>query len=254
MLKTLDNALHILTYFSKDRSQWGVRELAKEIGMNHSVVYRILATFEHHGFLIQDKITQKYSLGFKLLEYGSIIRDRTKVTTVIYPILKQMAENSGETVFLSLRDGLQGVLLERADSPNPVKFTNSVGARSPLYVGATNRAMMAYLSQEEQEMIIAQGLKTITGKQITREQLMENLIKIRQNGWAYSEGEITEATFGIGAPLLNVKDQVIASVSISGPQYRMTQENFKKTLKILLQGRDQIQDFLLRHQVDILLK
>lgn len=254
MLKTLDNALHILTYFSRNRPQWGVRELAKEVGMNHSVVYRTLATFEQHGFLVQDKTTQKYRLGFKLLEYGCIIRDSMKLTAVIYPIMKQMAEKSGETVSLTLLDGLEGLLLERAESPNAVKFTNSVGARTPLYAGATCKAIMAYLSQEEQELIMAQGLEPITDKQITREQLLEDLNKIRQNGWAYSTGEITEETFGMGAPLFNVNGQVIAAVSISGPEYRMPKDNFEKALKILLEGREQIQDFLLRHQVDILLR
>jgi Transcriptional regulator len=254
MLKTLDNALRILAYFGKEQPQWGVRELAKAIGMNHSVVYRTLATLEQHGFLIQDKATQKYGLGFKLLEYGSIIRDRMKVTTVIYPIMKQMAEKTGESVFLLLRDGLNGLLIECAESPNPVKFTNSVGERTPLYAGASDKVIMAHLSAEEQETIIAQGLKPITSKQITRKQLMADLEKIRQNGWCYTTSEVTEATFGIAAPLFNVKNQVIAAVSVSGPEYRMSPENFPKALEILLQGRNQIQDFLLRHQVDILLR
>lgn len=253
MLKTLDNSLHILAYFSIDRPQWGVRELAKAIGMNHSVVYRTLATFEQHGFLTQDKTTQKYGLGFRMLEYGSIIRDSLKVTAVIYPIMKQMAEKSGETSFLLLRDGLQGLLIECAESPNPVKFTNTVGARMPLYAGASSKAIMAYLSQGEQELIIAEGLKPITDKLITREKLLEDLEKIKQNGWAYSKGEVTEATFGIAAPLFNANKQVIAAVSVSGPEYRMPEENFEKALAVLLQGRDQIQDFLSRHQVDILL-
>lgn len=250
MLKTLDNALDILKYFSKENPWWGVRELAREIGMSHAVVYRILATFEQHGFLVQDSLTQKYGLGFKILEYSSIIRSNLKITSVIYPLMKQMAEKSGESVALTLRDGLCGVILERVETSNPIKFVHSVGDRAPLYAGATNKVIMAYLSPEEQAKIMKECFESGNKKNISQEKLTEDLEKIRKNGWFFSQGEVTADTFGLAAPLFDDKNEIIASISVSGPEYRMPQENIEKTLAILLDGRDKIQEFLLRYQTD----
>lgn len=64
MLKTLDNALDLLKHFTREKPQWGVRELAKEMNISHTVVYRMLATFERYGFVKQEPKTKKYELGF----------------------------------------------------------------------------------------------------------------------------------------------------------------------------------------------
>jgi DNA-binding IclR family transcriptional regulator len=49
----------LLKSFTRENPVWGVRELSKESGMSHSVVYRILATFEKQGFLVKDEQTKK---------------------------------------------------------------------------------------------------------------------------------------------------------------------------------------------------
>ena len=72
-LKTLDNSLEVLKYFNKENPTWGVRELAKEMDISHSIIYRILATFEKQGFLIQNPETKKYELGLRFLEYGQMV-------------------------------------------------------------------------------------------------------------------------------------------------------------------------------------
>ncbi|MFM1655129.1 helix-turn-helix domain-containing protein [Brevibacillus sp. B_LB10_24] len=55
----MDSALELLKSFTRENPVWGVRELSKELGMSHSVVYRILATFEKQGFLVKDEQTKK---------------------------------------------------------------------------------------------------------------------------------------------------------------------------------------------------
>lgn len=79
-LKTLDNALEILKYFTKQTSAWGVRELAKKMNISHSIIYRILSTYEKHGFLIQNPETRKYELGIKFWEYGQVVVDKIQLS------------------------------------------------------------------------------------------------------------------------------------------------------------------------------
>lgn len=247
MLKTLDNSLQVLEHFTKEHPRWGVRELAKELGMSHSIVYRVLATFEKHGFLIQDPATQKYRLGLKLLEYGSIIRDSFKITDVIYPVMAEIAEATGESIFLTWLDGYEGICIEIAESQQKIKYALSVGSRTPLYAGASNKVIMAYLPVEAQAAIIAKGLKPKTDKVITAETLLAGLKKIRRDGWAYSTGEYSEATFGIAVPLFAANKQIIASLTAAGPEFRMPEEKVQQTLVVLRKGRDKIQDLLDRH-------
>ncbi|MFP3416583.1 IclR family transcriptional regulator, partial [Bacillus sp. SIMBA_074] len=77
----------------------------------------------------------------------------------IRPILERMMEEAGESIFLTSLDGDEGLTLDALEPDHVVKFSVSVGSRSPLFVGASYRSIMAYLPKEHIERIIQQGLK-----------------------------------------------------------------------------------------------
>jgi IclR family transcriptional regulator, KDG regulon repressor len=249
VLKTLDNALHLLRYFTRERPQWGVRELAREMNISHPVVYRMLATFERHGFLRQDEQTKKYELGITFLEYGAILRDHLSITQIIYPVMKRLAETTGESVILTWLDGMEGICLEMAESTQRVKYAMSVGSRTLLYAGASNKVIMAYLPPHVQEAIIAKGLKPKTDRTILdKDELLRDLARIRSEGWAYSVGEYTENVFGIAVPLFAYDKRVVASLTIAGPDYRMPADAVPAALRALKEAQQEIQTLLQRIQ------
>ncbi|NIK22202.1 DNA-binding IclR family transcriptional regulator [Paenibacillus lupini] len=164
--------------------------MAKAMEMNHSIVFRILATFEQHGFLMQDKDTKKYSLG------------------------------------------------EIVESSQTIRYGVTVGSRSPLYTGASNKVIMAFLPKEEQESLMSNGLQPFTNKTIVSEDALRlDLEKIRAAGWAYSVGEYTESVFALSLPLFNASREVVSSLTVGGPEFRMSPEKIEAALQKLSQGR-----------------
>ncbi|QUO41408.1 IclR family transcriptional regulator [Brevibacillus composti] len=247
MLKTLDNALDLLTYFTREKRQWGVRELAKEMHVSHTVVYRILATYERYGFVRQEAKTKKYELGFAFLEYGSILRDNLDMTQLIYPVMKKTADATRESVFLTWLDGTEGICLEIAESQQAVKYAFSVGTRTLLYAGASNKVIMAYLPPDVQTAIIGKGLLAKTAHTIqSEERLLDDLSRIREQGWAYSVSEYTDNVFGIAVPLFASDGKVTASLTIAGPDYRMPAEKVPHALEVLQAAKEEIQTYLQR--------
>jgi DNA-binding IclR family transcriptional regulator len=243
-LKTLDNALLVLKYFTKENPTWGVRDLAKEMAMNHTVVYRILSTFKEHGFLVQNHETNKYELGLKLLEYVTVIQQHLNISDVIYPVMKRLAAETEESAFLTWLDGTEGVYLEIVESPKSIKFAVSVGSRAPLYVGASNKIMMAFLPEDMQKKIIEKGLQPITNNTITNEnELRKDLQQIRLQGWCHSTGEYSDDVTGLAIPLFNDQNSVIASLTLAGPGYRFTSKRIKELLPHLKQKGSEIQDY-----------
>ncbi|MBB6283604.1 IclR family transcriptional regulator [Geobacillus subterraneus] len=241
-LKTLDNALKLLKYFTKQNPTWGVRELAKEMNISHSIIHRILTTFQEHGFLIQNPETKKYELGMKFWEYGHIVQERIQISDVIRPIMKRLSEETGESIFLTWLDGIEAICVEIVESPQSIKFAVSVGSRTPLHAGASNKVIMAFLPRDQQEAIIAKGLQPITGKTvIDSTKLLEELREIRNKGWCFSVGEYSDSVFGLGVPLFNNKKEVIASLTIAGPEYRMPGDKMPEVLTMLLKAREEIQ-------------
>ncbi|QGG51929.1 IclR family transcriptional regulator [Lysinibacillus pakistanensis] len=244
-LKTLDNSLEVLKYFSKENPAWGVRELAKEMNISHSIIYRILATFENHGFLNQNPETKKYELGLRFLEYGQMVKEKLNLSDFVLPIMKKLSEEIKESVFLTWLDGADGVTVEIAESSQTIKFSVSMGTRTPLYIGASCKTIMAYLPEEKQKDIMNSGMKKLTTETITDpEELLIDLEKIRTQGWCFTTGEYAHSVFGLGVPLFNNKGEIIASLTIAGPNYRKpVEEKLPDMVKVLQYAAMSIQRY-----------
>ncbi|QKE73964.1 IclR family transcriptional regulator [Arthrobacter citreus] len=250
MLKTLDNSLELLKCFTKQNPSWGVRELSKEMNMNHSVVYRILSTFESHGFLSQNSETKKYELGIRFLEYGHIVQEKMNLSDYVYPIMKELSEDTEESTFLTWLDGAEGVTVEIAETEKRIKFAVSIGTRTVLYAGASSKVMMAYLPEEKRAEIINKGLQAFTSKTILEpEKLMADLEVIRAKGWCYSIGEYSESIFALAVPLFNSNNEIIASLTIGGPEYRMPESIVPEVLPKLQKASEKIQSYFSQYKM-----
>jgi DNA-binding IclR family transcriptional regulator len=252
-LKTLENALEILKYFTKETPAWGVRELAKEMAVSHSIIHRILTTYVKYGFLVQNQETKKYELGIKFWEYGLLVQDRLHMSDFVHPVMQTLCEETGETAIFTLLDGIEAVDVEIVESPQKVKYLLTPGTRAPLYVGASSKVLMAFLPAEKQQAVIQSGLESFTGKTIVDPQtLLADLADIKNKGWCFSEGEYFEDTFGLSVPLFDKKGKVVASLSIAGPSYRMTAEKIPEALAMLQNSARSIQEYLQKFDFNLL--
>lgn len=253
MLKTLDLALKIIKMFTKEKSEWGGRELANELKLDHAKVYRILETFEANNFISKDPVTKKYALGFSVLELGMIKYDSLNIKELIRPILERLTRETGESTFLTALYKDVGVTLEAVEPENKVKYTVSVGSRAPLYVGASYRSILAFMSDEYiKEYFDKTELESYTGRTMTDPQkLMAELKKIKQDEWAISYGEYTPDIIAIAVPLFDKSKGVIGSITVSGPAYRMSEEKIEESLILLRKARDEVSEIIDKYQLRI---
>ncbi len=253
MLKTLNAALQVIRLFTKEKPVWGGRELAHELEMDHAKVYRILETFRSNNFIYQDPVTKKYSLGLAVLELGMTMYDGLNLKEIITPILEELSRETGESVFLTILDKDEAVTLETVEPKNKVKFSVSIGSRAPLYVGASYRSILAYKSEE----YINQYIKTCKFVKFTENtlnqpnELRKELIQIKKQGWAISEGEYTPDIIAIAVPLFEQAKGVIGSITVSGPIYRMEDEKIRTFLPLLQKARDEVEKHIDKYQLEI---
>lgn len=240
-LKTLDKALELLEYFKKKPS-WGVRELAKEMDLSLTVTHRLLATYKNHGYMIQNSETQRYELGVKFLEFSSLSKDKLKFRDFLAPNMEKLVEETDETIFLTWLDGVEGVSIAVAESSQSIRVAFDIGKRKPLHSGASNRIILAYLPEDEQNQILSGKLERVTNHTITDpEEIRKSLAEMRQQGWGYTLGEATVDVAGIAVPLFDCSNRVIGSLAVAGPVYRIPKKRVTEILAILLKERETVQ-------------
>ncbi|WP_416145237.1 IclR family transcriptional regulator [Planococcus koreensis] len=231
--KTVDKALSILDAFTVETPTWGLRELARNLDMNHTIVHRILATFEEKGYLYINPETKKYELGIKFIELNNVVEEHLNISTMIQPIMKEIALETGESVALTILDEMEGVFVKIVESEQKVRFAESVGKRSPLYIGASHKVILAYLPEEIQHKIIDDGLNNKVKYIKSKAELLDRLKKIKEEGWCYSEGETFDDVAACSVPLFDGKSQILGSLSIAGPKYRFSREQSEEMLPVL---------------------
>src|SRR5699024_10091804 len=241
MLKTLDNAIQVLECFTDEKHSWGVRELARELNTSHTIISRILKTFEKNGFLRQNVETQKYHLGFKFMEFSQIIQNKMSITEEILPIMKKISNQTNESIFLTWKENNEGVTLAIAESEERVKFSVSVGTRTPLHVGASCKSIMAFSTDKEVQQIISEYTHPKSKFTITNQStLRKELSQIKNQKWAYTSGEYSDQVFGLSIPLFDKRQRVTASITIAGPEYRVNDNKKETMLKFLEEGTMEI--------------
>ncbi|RDU35237.1 IclR family transcriptional regulator [Neobacillus piezotolerans] len=251
MLKTLDLALKVLRMFTKERPVWGGRELANEMGLNHTNIYRILETLEKNRFISKDKETKKYSLGYATWELGMIMYESLNVTNLIRPILERLRDKTGESIFLTVLDRNEAVTLDVVEPENKVKFSVTAGSRAPLYVGASYRTILSYMPQDFIEEVIHSDLVKYTKTTMTNpDELKAELEHIRERGWAKSQGEYTSDVIAVAVPLFD-RGEIIGSITVSGPVYRMTDDKVNEYLPLLMAARDEVRSVIERYQLKL---
>ncbi|WP_460151213.1 IclR family transcriptional regulator [Salinicoccus sesuvii] len=244
-LKSLGFAIEVLSMFTKENPSWGLRDLSKEMGVNHTIIYRVLRTFEDKQVLTQNPDSKKYELGPGLAPLLAAYRSKDKMSDLILPIMEALSERTGESVFLTWKEGYEGVTVEIAESSSNIRFAVSKGTRTPLYLGASAKSIMAFLSEEQQNEIIAQGLKKMTEKSTTeKEDLLKDLRIIESRRWAYTEGEYSDDVFGISTPLFNSEGKILASLTIAGPVYRINEDNRQTILHMLMESTEKITEII----------
>jgi len=226
-LQTLQRAVAVLDCFTLERSELGVREIARMVNLSSSVTGRLLSGLKDMGILSQNPNTRAYSMGARALTWAGVYTSNLDVRNKAISSLEELHESTRETISLYILEGNERVCVERLESPQNVRIVARLGRRLPIYAGAAGKVMLAFLSPHRQvEFFETATLVPLTPRTIVDpDHLKDEMAKIRCDGYAVSYGEWIEDAAGVAAPILDQSGEVVAALTISGPILRFTSEN-----------------------------
>lgn len=246
--KTLNHsvakAFGVLEYFTPSKSEWGVRELAKELGLNKSTTYRLMATLEKLDVLHKDPISEKYSLGLKLFELGNRVNIQSAFVSQTHPELEKVTAEITETVHLGiLRDHLV-FMVDKIERPMGLKLNSMVGTSSPAYCSGLGKVLLAHLQPKELETALSNiVLQANTTYTITKKNaLKKELQQVKEQGYAIDRQELEIGLICVGVPVYNQNNQVVAALSAAGPANRFREEAIDEYVATLQKGARAIQN------------
>lgn len=244
-IHSLVRAIAILDCFRGDQPELGVREIARRLNMSSSTVGRLLATLCSSRILVQDPTTRLYRIGSKVLSWGAVYTDSLDVRQHARPMLEELHRLTNETVSLYILDRDERVCVERIESPQRVRVIVRVGERMPLHAGSAGKAMLAFAPSEILQSILARPLEKMTNNTITNQKkLVQELLHVKQCGFAVSHAERFTDALGLAAPIFDTNGNVIAALNVAGPNTRFTDAKVEEFAPKVIQLAGQISHLL----------
>ena len=224
-LSSVANSIRLMSSFSGEENELGITVLASRLRLAKSTVHRLAATLTAARFLEQNSDTGKYRLGLALFELGSLVRRRMDVADAARQKLRELLEQTGETVQLGIVDHHSVLYIYEMESRRAIRMAAAVGARAPLHCTAVGKVLLAAQPEEYVRQVLDLGLKSYTPKTIVkREELLETLAEVAQRDYATDDEESETGLRAIASPVRNHTGAVIAAVGLAAPVQRMNKK------------------------------
>jgi DNA-binding IclR family transcriptional regulator len=244
MLKRSLDVLQILAESTENGAS--LAELSRAIRAPKSSVFKILTTLEAEGFVSRSWLTDKYQLTLKLLALGHAAVERINLRRELYPFLKALKDRTSECVNLGILQDGKAIYIESLEGPGPVKVIVRPGQELALHSTALGKALLAGLPVAEMDRLLhgtrlaAHTPHTCTSPTLLKKQLAQ----VQRQGYALDLEEDTLDMVCAGAPISDHTGRVVAAVSVTAPQYRMSRAALRATAAAVVEAAERMSTWL----------
>jgi DNA-binding IclR family transcriptional regulator len=224
-IDAVDRTVAILEQLATQPDGIGVIRLSASVGLAPSTLHRYLASLQEHG-LVDQAADRRYLLTQRLYVLGLAAAQGFDLEANARPSLRRLADDSGETVCLMVRDGHHSVCIEQIESGHQLRIEARIGSRSDLRLGSTGRVLLAFAPEEVRADTLArEPLPPRTPNTITDpDQLRSLLESIRKDGFYVSRSQVDDGVMAVAAPVRDRSREVIAAVAVVAPETRLAAE------------------------------
>ncbi|MGB7448471.1 MAG: IclR family transcriptional regulator [Ornithinimicrobium sp.] len=232
-VQSVDRALSVLTILAR-AGEAGVSDIARELGVHKSTVFRLVATLEAHDMVEQHADRGKYRLGVGVLRLAGATSARLDVVQEARPIARELAAASGETVNLAILAETSALYVDQVAASSSLQAHNWVGQHIPLHATSNGKVLLSELAEEDWAQRLPR-LTPYTARTVTsKARLRAQLVQTRERGYAVAIDELELGLTAVAAPVRDAHGEVIASLSVSGPTFRIEPARIEELLPMLL--------------------
>jgi DNA-binding IclR family transcriptional regulator len=176
-------------------------------------VFRLLATLELRGYVEQNSETEDYRLGVKALQLGQAYLTQNTLTARAQPILKTLADKSGETASLVILQNGQVQFPLSIEPKRPVRVAPRVSVSFSAKFNAAGRLLTAQLN----DAVLAEILSGNTPQDVS---IRNQLSELRSTGQITDRGGVEADVVALARVVRGHNNEVVGAIELLAPQYR----------------------------------
>lgn len=221
IVKQAANVLDLLEYFARVQKVSSLAEIANDLGWPRSSAFNLISTLVKRGYLYEPKPRCGF---YPTPRWSALAEQITKANLLpeaAFYLIEELAQLTGETVWIAAPNGVQAVLLAVIQSPHPIQYMAEVGKQVPIHLTASGQAIMSQMPRHQTEAILKKAKFTRYGEgtPMSVEVVKQNIANSLTRGWFSSASAYSQDLGGVSVPL-NLNNSLY-SVSVAGPLFRV---------------------------------
>ena len=199
-----------------------------------------MSTLESHRLVEQNSERGKYRLGVGILRLAGATTSRLDLVQESRPVTRQLAADTGETVNIAVLSDGAALYMDQIAGSSALQPHNWVGQRIPLHATTNGKVLLSGLDDARLGEVLG-SLARYTPTTITKQKkLREELAVVREQGYAMAVDELEIGLTAVAAPIRNAHGDVVASMSVSGPTFRLDDERVEKVVPQLVAAASEV--------------
>jgi DNA-binding IclR family transcriptional regulator len=216
----------------------GVRltDIAAMSGLSRPTVHRLLRVLMEETAVEQDATTRRYLVGHELSLLGLARADRFPLRAIAEPYLQSLADEVGDTVFLSVRHGADSVCIARHLGNHPIQVLSiNLGVRRPLGASVSGLVLLASLAAEQAEQLTRANATRLALQQRSVAEVLRLVRAAREQAYAYAPAGVMPGTAAVAVPVDDGHGQVLGAISIAALADRLERKRLPSVLERMRQ-------------------
>ncbi|MGE4353671.1 MAG: IclR family transcriptional regulator [Oscillospiraceae bacterium] len=237
--QSTEKALALLEFLASSHEPVRLIDIGNELNINQSTARRFLNTLIQCGYVQQEPKTARYFMTFKICKISNDVIDNLDLRRITHPYLVTLSKIFGESVCVAIEQNQSVVFVDVVTGPsNSLMSIHRVGSYGPMHCTGCGKILLLRFSEDEIDQYIQQkGLTRFTPNTLSdKSALLEELKKVKNNGYSCDDEECELGMRCFAYPLRNYSGEIVASISVTGPTARITQELFNANEKYLAEA------------------
>lgn len=223
-VQSVDRAVSVLEILAH-AGECGVTEIAGELGVHKSTAFRLVSALERRGLVEQHADRGKYRLGVGLIRLAAATTARLDLVQESRELCRALAVQTGETVNLTVLSDDAALYVDQVAGSSALQPHNWVGQRIPLHATSNGKVLLSAMPDADAARVVGRRPRPFTDNTVTSlTVLAAQLAEVRDTGYAVAVDELEIGLTAVAAAVRNAHGDVVASISVSGPTFRLTGE------------------------------
>ncbi|SDZ92347.1 transcriptional regulator, IclR family [Desulfuromusa kysingii] len=216
-IRSVENALHLLEALADEESGCSLAQLSQRLDMTKASLFRMMATFENHGYVQRGSSTGEYELGLSAFEVSQKLLSKMSLLRKAKPAMAQLVRRCNETAYLVIQRDNEALFLEMLDSAQKVKVIPLTNQRFPLQQCAAGKIILAFN-------------EAYAPRTTDHPELLAEISRCRKQGYCIDNNGVGEGSTCMAVPLFK-SDKILAGcLTLIAPSFRTDESRINREL------------------------